>query len=206
LRRSSATPTSVIATDITDPAITNPDLPTGLKVKTVAVDSMRPFTIYVGTDMGVYRGRSTNNGATWSWTPYNNGLPSAVDIRDLEVHSTTGVMRAATFGRGAYEVNTDFPIGSLLAAQGKLTLLRTHDVETKYGPPTDQIDVEVVIWLDSQPGKAFGFQLRNDRNEAAHRGMLDLLRDAFNQDRFVRIDYVREGLRNGRIVRVADIL
>jgi photosystem II stability/assembly factor-like uncharacterized protein len=206
LRRSSATPTSVIAKDITDPAITNPVLPSGLTVKTMAVDRMSPYTIYVGTDLGVYRGRSTNKGARWSWTLYNNGLPSAVDIRDLEVHSTTGVMRAATFGRGAYEVNTDFPIGSLLAVEGKLKLLRTHNVGTKYGPPTDQIDVEVVIWLDSQPGKAFGFQLRNDQNEAAHRGMLDLLRDAFNRDRRVRVDYIREGLRNGRIVRVMDIL
>jgi hypothetical protein len=36
--------------------------------------------------------------------------------------------------------------------------------------------------------------------------MLDLLRDAFNGDRRVRVDYIREGLRNGRIIRVMDIL
>ena len=50
----------------------------------------------------------------------------------------------------------------LLNAKGKLTLLRVHDVGSSYGPPTDRIDVEVVIWLDSKPGYAFGFQLRND--------------------------------------------
>jgi hypothetical protein len=60
--------------------------------------------------------------------------------------------------------------------------------------------------LDREPEKAFGFQLRNDANEEAHRGMLNLLRDAFNQDRRVRIDYVRTGLQNGRIIRVMDII
>lgn len=97
------------------------------------------------------------------------------------------------------------PIGSIVAAEGKVTLLRVHDVGTKYGPPDDQLDVEVVIWLDSERDKAFGFQLRNDANEGAHKGMLDLLRDAFSRGSRVRIDYVRTGCRTGRIIRVADL-
>jgi hypothetical protein len=128
-----------------------------------------------------------------------------VYVHDLEIHPTTGVMRVATFGRGAFEVNTDSPIGSVLSAEGRVALLRVHDLGTKYGPPTDQIDVEAVIWLDSEPGKAFGFQLRRDANESAHRGMLDFLRDAFNRDRHIRIEYVRTGLRTGRIFRTIDI-
>jgi len=107
--------------------------------------------------------------------------------------------RIATFG---------FPgcqgIGSILAAQGKVTFLRVHDVGTGFGPPTDFINVEVVVQLAGQPG-SFGFQLRDDDDEAARRGMLDLLRDAFNDDRTVRIDYVRTGLNNGIILRVAEI-
>jgi hypothetical protein len=75
-------------------------------------------------------------------------------------------------------------------ATGRLTLLRVHDVGTKYGRPPDQIDVEVVVWLDSKPGKAFGFQLRNDSGRPTHQGMLDLLRDAFNNNLSVTIDYV----------------
>ena len=75
-------------------------------------------------------------------------------------------------------------------ATGKLTLLRVHDLGTKYGPPSDQIDVEVVAWLDSKPGKAFGFQIRNDANRPARQGMLDLLRDAFNHNWTVTIDYI----------------
>ena len=91
----------------------------------------------------------------------------------------------------------------LLQATGKVTLLRVHDVGTKYGPPADQIDVEVVIWLDSQPGKAFGFQLRNDSSRPARQGMLDLLRDAFNNNWTVTINYnIDPGKNNGVIIRV----
>ena len=50
--------------------------------------------------------------------------------------------------------------------------------------------------------KSYGFQLRTDANELAHKGMLDLLRDAFNEDRTVRVDYVRKGIHNGEILRV----
>jgi len=75
-------------------------------------------------------------------------------------------------------------------ATGKVTLLRVHDVGTGYGPPSDFIDVEVVVWLDSQPGKAFGFQLRNDGNLPARQGMLDLLRDALANNWTVSIDYL----------------
>jgi hypothetical protein len=78
-------------------------------------------------------------------------------------------------------------------------------VGTGYGPPTDFLDVEVVTRLDSEPDKAFGFQLRADENEAARRGMLDVLRDAFNSNQRVRIEYIRTGLTNGRIVRVLEI-
>jgi hypothetical protein len=63
-----------------------------------------------------------------------------------------------------------------LQASGRITMLRVHDVGTKFGPPTDQIDVEVVITLNTESGKAFGFQLRNDANRPARQGMLDLLR------------------------------
>ena len=75
------------------------------------------LTVFAGTDRGVFRGRSVNGGQTWFWVPYTNGMPDA-DVQDLEVHPGTGVMRAATFGRSAFEVNTDHPIGSVLVASG----------------------------------------------------------------------------------------
>jgi len=102
-------------------------------------------------------------------------------------------------------VNTDGPIGALANAQGRITFLRVHDVGTGFGPPSDLIDGEVVIRLDTLPGRGFGFQLRADGNESVAHGMLDLLRDAFERNRPMSIDYIRTGLRNGRILRVADL-
>lgn len=198
LTRSGAVPTTLAVNDITS------NLPAGLATSTIAVDRMAPFTVYVGTNVGVYRGISSNQGATWNWSFYNNGLPLAI-ISSLNVHPTTGVMLATTFGRSAYVVNTDWPIGTLANAEGRITFLRVHDLGTGFGPPSDFLDVEVVVALDTLPGRAFGFQLRADGEEFAAHGMLDLLRDAFSRNSRVSIDYTRTGLRNGLILRVADL-
>ena len=88
-------------------------------------------------------------------------------------------------------------------SRGKLELLRVNRRGGKFGPPSDQIDVEAVIRLDTEPGKAFGFQLRDDSNRPAHQGMFDLLRDAYNHERRVTIDYdIDPGKNNGVIIRV----
>jgi hypothetical protein len=92
---------------------------------------------------------------------------------------------------------------AILQATGHLTLLRVHDVGTGFGPPTDFLDAEVIIRLDTKPGEAFGFQLRDDANRAVRQGMLDLLRDALNADRQVTIDYDNvAGHTNSELFRV----
>ena len=91
----------------------------------------------------------------------------------------------------------------LWESSGHVSLLRVHDVGTGYGPASDYIDVEVIAWLDSKPGMAFGFQLRDDSNRPARQGMLDLLREAFAHDYIVTIDYnITPGKNNGVITRV----
>lgn len=93
---------------------------------------------------------------------------------------------------------------ALLASTGRVTFLRVHDVGTAYGPANDRIDVEVVCQLDSRPGQAFGFQLRDDKHRFARQGMLDLLRDAFRHGTTVVIDYnIGDGKKNGVIIRTA---
>jgi hypothetical protein len=88
-------------------------------------------------------------------------------------------------------------------SSGKLSLLRVHDVGTGYGPLSDFMDVEAVMWLDTKPGMAFGFQLRDDANRPVRQGMLDVLRDAFNNNWIVTIDYeIEPGKNNGVILRV----
>ena len=93
---------------------------------------------------------------------------------------------------------------ALLQSSGKLTFLRVHDVGSKFGPPTDQIDVEVVVQLNTTGTKSYGFKLREDNNRFAHAGMLDLLRDAFNHGWTAVIDHeTPTGKQNGVIIRVA---
>jgi hypothetical protein len=92
---------------------------------------------------------------------------------------------------------------ALLQVSGKITFLRVNDVGTGFGPPTDYLDTEIEVQLDSQPGRSFGFQLRADDEEYARNGMLGILRSAFRSNSTVVIDYYRTGTNNGRMIRVA---
>ena len=57
--------------------------------------------IYVGMDVGVYY----KDNSSVNWTLYNLGLPNT-KIADLEISSAaTGLLRAATYGRGVYQVD-----------------------------------------------------------------------------------------------------
>ncbi len=194
LTRSSAAPATVAARPIGD------GLPSDVVVQSLAIDPSLNFTAYAATNKGVYRGRASSATGAWFWSLYSNGMPLA-DGRDLEVHPITGVLRLATYGRSAYEVNTVPPVGSVLGAQGRISMIRAHDVGSGYGPPSDRLDVEAVVWLDSSPGSSFGLQLRTSPDKRARHGIFRLLREAFRANRQVHIDYVRTGLRSGRIVR-----
>lgn len=66
----------------------------------VAFDPNAANTIYVGTDVGVFR--TTDLGA--SWTAFDNGIPNVV-ITDLQVDPIRNILIAATFGRGMYKLD-----------------------------------------------------------------------------------------------------
>jgi hypothetical protein len=93
-------------------------------------------------------------------------------------------------------------IGERLSATGTPVLLRVHERGSGYGPPSDRLDVEVIVQIDREPGRSFGFSLRDDVTQPAHRGMFGRLRHAFNTNVPVTIEYDRTGPRNGTIVRV----
>jgi len=96
-------------------------------------------------------------------------------------------------------------LGEVLAARGRLTLLRVHEVGSGFGPAVDRIDGEVIVALDTEPGRAFGFQLRRDANRPQRQRLLALLRDAFANDRPVAIDYLRTGQHNGTLIRASQL-
>jgi hypothetical protein len=67
-------------------------------------DPYKPTVVYVGTSAGVFRGERTP-GLDYDWKPYNDGLP-LVAVADLLVDKTSGELRAATNGRGAWGITT----------------------------------------------------------------------------------------------------
>jgi len=66
----------------------------------LVVDPIAAANVYVGADIGVWH--SADSGATW--TPLENGLPDA-PVFDLQLHPTQRLLRAATYGRGVYEIS-----------------------------------------------------------------------------------------------------
>jgi len=65
----------------------------------LAIDANAPQNLYAGADIGVWQ--SADSGMTW--TPLSNGLPDA-PVFDLQIHPTRNLLRAATHGRGIYEI------------------------------------------------------------------------------------------------------
>jgi hypothetical protein len=68
----------------------------------LTVDRLAPNNVYVGADIGVWH--SSDGGRNWN--PLQNGLPDA-PVFDLQIHPTQRLLRAATHGRGVFEI----PIG-----------------------------------------------------------------------------------------------
>ncbi len=75
-----------------------PDIP----VNVVVIDPALADTIYIGTDVGVFR--TTNGGTTWE--PFSSGLPGSA-IFDMSLHEPTRLLRVVTHGRGMWELKLD---------------------------------------------------------------------------------------------------
>jgi hypothetical protein len=128
-------------------------------VNAVVVDADR--TVYVGTDVGVWKGVPDTAGAAkqWQWTLWSNGLPEA-PVLDLLLSQNPHLLRAATHGRGVWELNLDE------TAPVTQTYLRAHVADTRrvtpastvfanwlFGPPPSEIDAspDIVISGPANP-------------------------------------------------------
>jgi hypothetical protein len=103
-------PRNVFRTTIGGTAWTDISPPVNVPINAIALDGASiPTTIYVGTDLGVMR--SVTGGTSWSVLD-DVHMPN-VPVTDLALNGPAGVLRAATFGRGAFNLSP--PTGPVIA-------------------------------------------------------------------------------------------
>ncbi len=104
-------------------------------------------------------------------------LNTYVDLNSCYINKKHEVFRMSFRPRIGEWVNPQ-----IINTSGKISLLRVHDVGSKYGPQSDELDAEVVVQLSNQQDRAFGFELRDDDNGLVHQGMLQLLIEAYRNN------------------------
>lgn len=167
-------------------------------------DPYRPGTRFAAGPAGVF---ATYDGIHWAPLLVSEPLALRPNNITYDYRSCPRAVYVATLNSGLLRISPippdwDYPMNSLQVAAGVITLLRVHDEETGFGPPDDQLDADVIVMLDSEPEKAFGFKLRTGDDLADAGGKLHALRDAFNYNRRIRIEFLRTGCRTGQILRV----
>lgn len=107
----------------------------------VVVDPGDATTVYAGTAIGVWQGvRADGAGGnpTWTWHPFNEGLPEA-SVEDLSVFSVPGsvkVLRAALRARGVWELDLS-PVDPVPSTR---TYLRVHADDHRMRLPSSLVD------------------------------------------------------------------
>ncbi len=103
--------------------------------------------LFVGMDVGVYT-RDKNQS---SWQLFSNNLPNVV-VNDLEIHYGAGKLRAATYGRGAWETDIEGVASSIVphdASLPSLTLFPNPSAGTS------------TLELSERPGKEVRIEVRD---------------------------------------------
>lgn len=85
-------------------------------VTRVVVHPFDSKVLWVATDLGVFQGCTSFNGATcdssastWYWGTFNTNLPAGTFVKDLAIHKESGLLRAFAFGNSAWEVRAFTP-------------------------------------------------------------------------------------------------
>jgi len=102
----------------------------------VVVDPAQPADVYVGTAVGVWRGRKRTD-AQWDWQVLSNGLPEAA-VHDLAIHvdapNNLRLLRAAIQARGVWDYDLTAPQAPVQ------TFVRVHRWDTRRVSPTVLLD------------------------------------------------------------------
>jgi photosystem II stability/assembly factor-like uncharacterized protein len=115
------------------------DLPR-VPVQDLAIDLNDASTLYAGTDLGVFR--TTDHGQ--SWEIFGSGFPVAV-VDDLEMQARTGMLRAATHGRGLWQIPTGGPTVNFLYPNGGELLALGTTIEMRWAGESFGGDVAIEL-------------------------------------------------------------
>ena len=73
-----------------------------MPVRSVVIDHTEASTIYLGTEIGVYKKAMSEN----TWTSFSENLPN-MTVMELEIIYGSNTLRAATWGRGLWEYSLE---------------------------------------------------------------------------------------------------
>lgn len=151
----------------------------------------------------------TINGENWKHLVLSEALPMRVNngYYDTYTDPCNQALYVATNNRGLLKItnlppHSDAAIGQIISSQGKVELLRVHEVGSGYGPAYDKLNAEVIFQLEGINDKSFGFKLKSGESSEVNKGMLKLLREAFISDKEVIVEYKRTGCQNLEVLRV----
>jgi len=85
--------------------------------------------LFLGTETGIFYTDSTLTG----WVPHNTDLPN-VRISELEINYASGMIRAATYGRGIWETSLDY--AAAISEKDKHRLFKVYP-----NPATDKLSI-----------------------------------------------------------------
>jgi photosystem II stability/assembly factor-like uncharacterized protein len=80
--------------------------PVDIPHNTIVVDPQNVNSLYVGTDLGVWK--TTNGGGNWTHDGPTEGMPN-VAVTDLEINRTTNRLHAFTYGRSVFMLDISAP-------------------------------------------------------------------------------------------------
>lgn len=124
-----------------------PDMP----ATAIEIDGHDPNTLYVGTDIGMFR--TTNLGALW--TVFEPGLP-LVAVTDLKLDAAGNTLTAATHGRGMWQIR----VAPSAACADVDVFVRDHHLDTGQHIPSFSgvVDPLSVVRGGSQGEKVYRWQ------------------------------------------------
>ena len=112
-----------------------PDVPTNA----IAIDPRNGQHVFVGNDLGVFQ--SLDGGVTWS--NFNEGLPEAIMVFDLNIAGEIRKLRLASHGNGAYE--RDLPEAPLIFSSSS-----DLDMVVRPNPASEQLQIHYNVATEDE--------------------------------------------------------